>query len=361
MQSTFELFQELVRIDSPTGEEAALRKHLAELFSIEGGSAETDESGNLLIRVPGNAGDHESLLFSAHLDTVEPGRGIQVQRNPDGSIVSDGRTILGADDKDGIAAILQAFRKIVKKRVSHPPLEFLFTVGEENNLAGAAHIRSGWLRAKRGWIFDGPGSIGTIYRNGTGKIGFKIKLEGRSAHAALNPEGGINAMAVFCTAFQKIPPGHHGNATLNYGTVSGGTADNIVPGAVEVTGEIRSNDSGERDALFQALRNAWTISAGEYGCSIHWIRMPGYPSFALPPDSEHYKQTCEICKNLGIMPELKTFHAACDANCLSRLGIDLCIIGTGRKFNHSTRESTSCSNLETLTDLAFAFMSDGTS
>ena len=65
------------------------------------------------------------------MDTVVPGIDIKPQIKDDGYIYSDGTTILGADDKAGLAAILEALAVIHENKLPHGQLQFVITVGEE--------------------------------------------------------------------------------------------------------------------------------------------------------------------------------------------------------------------------------------
>ena len=355
MSRISDVFFEFVQIDSPSGSEEAMREKLRHEFSKQGCNAHVDPRGNLRLFLPGTL-DAPCRLFSAHMDTVEPGRGIRPFLDGDGTIRSDGTTILGADDKDGITAFLCALERIGTEKCPHPPLEFLFTVCEENNLDGAKYLEKGFLKSRIGWIFDGPGPLGTIYRNGVGKWGCHVELTGRSAHSALMPEKGINAMVAAADAILSFPPGRFRGATVNYGTIRGGIADNIVPENVTVTAEIRAKDMKSLRAIGACFETAWQTVAKRHGCRISIVGTDGYPPFVLPPDSPHYRETRFILESIGLDVNLAEFNAACDANFLCATGMDICVVATGRTANHTCAETTTLKNLERLTDMAYGLM-----
>ncbi|MFA6930551.1 MAG: M20/M25/M40 family metallo-hydrolase [Lentisphaeria bacterium] len=354
-ENVVETFFEMVQIDSPSGAEASFRQWLINAFEKLQGQPETDATGNLKINIPGIL-DKPPLLFAAHMDTVEPGCGIRPQRLPDGRIVSAGDTVLGADDKDGITAILCAIQEIKLQNLPHPPLELLFTVSEENNLGGSRNLPADWLQARQGWVFDGPGELGSIYRNGVGKQGFLLQVEGQAAHAAICPEDGRNAFAAMAEGILSFLPGRRENATLNYGTIQGGHADNIVPDRVELTLEIRSHDSVRLAQLATQMQTCWQAAVKKHGCHLQCTHGSSYPAFALPATSPHYQYTVSILQKLGLSPQLKNFNAGCDANYLCAAGLDLCVIATGRKANHSVAETTTYANLKCLSKIAFHLM-----
>lgn len=339
-------FLELVHIDSPSGEENRLREFLLEKLAYSDVRGEVDRTGNLLFRIPGS-GAGKPCLFSAHMDTVPPSRGVKPIVKKDGKIHSDGRTVLGADDKDGITAIWTAFEILRESHVRHPPFEFLFTVGEETNLTGSRLIQPGWLESSRGWVFDGPGKIGTVYCNGVGKKSFTITVRGLAAHAGICPEKGLSALVKAAEGILRFPPGKCAGATFNYGTMLGGKADNIVPDEAVLTGELRSPSAAKLESLAARLATAWKDS--------ELLFRNAYPSFALKKDSTLVQRTLAIVSETA-PGKLKKFRAACDANHLFYLGIPCCIIATGRKDNHTTTETTRVEYLTGLTEIALNLM-----
>jgi tripeptide aminopeptidase len=99
------------------------------------------------------------LMLSAHMDTVGKDTGIKPQIR-DGVIYSDGITILGGDDKSGVAVILETIRAMQDDELPHPPLEVVISVGEEVSLRGAKLLDKSKLRARRGYVLDAAGRSG---------------------------------------------------------------------------------------------------------------------------------------------------------------------------------------------------------
>ena len=109
------LFLDLVRIPSPSGQEGAVADAIAAQLRGMGLSVERDEAGNLLSYLDGEG---EPLLLTAHMDTVTPCENVRpVVR--DGVVYSDGTTILGSDDKAGVAVILEVLRALRDGRGVH--------------------------------------------------------------------------------------------------------------------------------------------------------------------------------------------------------------------------------------------------
>ena len=346
LKEILDLFFSLVRIDSPSGSESGMREKLCALLDPIAGKGETDSAGNLKFFIPGTL-PGPVRLFSSHMDTVEPGRNIQPELK-DGIIRSNGETVLGADDKDGITALIAALRRVHAGNVPHGPLEILFTAGEERSLSGSAKLSPGWLKAQYAWVFDGPGTPGTIYRNGVGKTGFSIAVTGKAAHAGICPEKGINAFMLMAEGLQNFPPGRLENATVNYGTVSGGQADNIVPEKVCLTGEIRSRFPDRMKELTRKLEQAWT------GLGKIDFRS-GYPPYE-ENNKAFLSGTQAVFESAGMHSFIKDFSAGSDANHLARLGIDVCLLAMGRSDNHTCMESTRPEHIQTMSDIAFRLM-----
>ena len=346
-QACLNLFFELVRIDSESGNEANIREHLINLMKPLVSGWETDSRGNIKFTVPGTL-DTAPRLLSSHMDTVAPGCGIKPVLGADGVIRSNGDTILGADDKDGITAIICALRKVKKQNIPHAPLEILFTAGEEKSLSGSRYLEKDFITSPCAWVFDGPGAPGTIYCNGVGKKSFIIKVKGRAAHAGLAPEKGINAFMLAVQGLTAFPPGRRDNATVNYGTISGGKADNIVPEEVVLTGEIRSRDTALLEKLSRELFSAWQdFSEIE--------QLAGYPAYE-ETDEAFLNRTKNIFSSCGITPVVKDFSAGSDANHLARLGLKVCLLAMGRSDNHTKSESTRPEFISLMSDIAFKIM-----
>ena len=159
---------DLIRIDSPTGEEDEMDREVTARLQALGFRVEHDSFNNVVAKLDG---DGEPVILSAHLDTVEPGRGIRPQLDGD-LLRSDGTTILGGDCKAGVAIVLEALTSALesgsesgqKSRPGHLPhlpphlpVEVVFTRAEEGGLVGAHHLDFDRITARRGVVFDGEG------------------------------------------------------------------------------------------------------------------------------------------------------------------------------------------------------------
>lgn len=232
-------FLKLVQIDSPSGFEKEIAQHVSKILTDLGGVVEFDSFGNVIAKFKGEG---EPLILNAHLDTVEPGRGIKPVVTDD-MVTSDGTTVLGGDPKAGVAIILETLYSLFEEKTSHVPLEVVFTLSEETGLTGALNLDYSKLQSKRGLTFDGEEEVHTINISAPGYNSVDITITGRSAHAGVEPEKGISAIQIASEVIANLKLGRiDEETTANIGLITGGSARNAVPETVTIKGEIRSRD-----------------------------------------------------------------------------------------------------------------------
>ena len=241
-----ETFQRLVAIDAPSFQERAMADVLKEELTSLGFSVEEDGAGN---HYGGNAGNvygfrkgtipGSPILFSTHMDTVEPARGKKALLGTDGRITSDGTTVLGADCMSGTAAILEALQEIEEDGGECRALEVIFFIGEEKHLRGSAVFDYSRVKAKESYILDLTGPVGTAAYQAPTLIEFRIEVKGRAAHAGFAPETGVHAIAIAARAVAQMELGHVGEEmTVNIGLIyRGGSMINVVPENFELIEE----------------------------------------------------------------------------------------------------------------------------
>ncbi len=331
-------FLDLVAIDSPSGEEAAISEELARRFAALGATeVERDEYHNLIARFPGaRAGEY--LMLSAHMDTVGKDRGIKPQIR-DGVIYSDGTTILGGDDKSGVAAILEVIRSLQEDGQTYPPLEAVISVSEEMGLAGARALDKGRLKARRGYVLDAGGPSGVVVTSTPSQDSLEVKVHGRTAHAGAEPKKGVNAIRVASEAIAAMPLGRiDPETTANIGVIQGGVATNIVPDYVYVKGEARSRDDAKLAAQTAAMAAAFQEAAESLRrarrvqdqAHVHDLQAGRRPS----------RRGSRGCRDqeLGWTPMIKASGGGTDANIYAEHGIHCAIISTGMSDVHTPNE-----------------------
>jgi len=223
----------------------------AEIIEDQAGEMIEGNSGNLIVRFPGTMSG-PTIMFCAHMDTVEPGVNVQpVVKN--GLFKSDGTTILGGDDKSGIAVLIECMHIIKDHNIPHGPIELVFTVGEEIGLLGAKHLQYEKIAARYGYVLDVK-DPNIIITHAPSAIRFVITITGKDAHSGLEPEKGINSIHLAAKAISKLDVGRIDHeTTLNIGLIDGGAATNIVPRTTTVQGEARSHDDNKLKCLTQRI------------------------------------------------------------------------------------------------------------
>lgn len=336
-------FLELIQIESESGQESKLRKHLLKKLSALKIDTAIDKKGNLYGLLLGNP-EKRSILLSAHLDTVVPGKNIKpiIKNN---IIYSDGKTILGSDDKSGIAQIIECLTVLIENKLSHPNITVLFTVEEEIGLKGAK--KSKLPKIDLGIVLDACGEIGTIYTKAPSQYTFSAQIKGKAAHAGIEPENGINAILVASKAISQCTLGRiNNNNVANIGIIQGGNATNIVPAEVLIQGEARSFKEAE---LTKNIRNIKAIFQKE--CSIAKAQLnfqinEEYHTFSLKKNEPIIK-LCKKAANLLNLP-FKTAQTGggSDANIFNTRGIKTIVMSTGMQKVHTTQEFIKISDLE---------------
>ena len=341
-----ELFIQLVETDSVSGHEGKIRDLLKGHFALRGLEVEEDkageilggQSGNLLVRVADSV-EGPPLLFAAHMDTVKPGEGIKAVIGDDRIIRSQGDTILGSDDKSAIAALLEAYDIILEQDLPHPPMEFLFTVQEEQGLKGSKLFDFSRLQARIAYVLDDNNDPGTIVIKSPCQNEIEYVVHGRAAHAGMNPEDGINAIQLAAMALAQMPCGRiDEDTTCNFGVIKGGLARNIVAPECRVRGEARSSKREKLDSLTASLKATFINTVEDLGgkaeVNIEFL----YPEIALAPDEEVVQRAARAARKLGLEPRLAATGGGSDASIINGQGIACVNLGVGMKNVHTTDE-----------------------
>lgn len=345
-------FQTLVQIDSVSRQEGALCGLLRRCLEDLGCTAHVDEagarvngdSGNLIARFPGNRAA-EPLLISAHMDTVEPGRGVQA-RLIQGVFSSAGDTILGADDKSALAVILEVLQCIREKNLPCGPLEVVFTVCEEVGLLGAKHLAYELISARMGYVLDSRNPQAIVIRApSANRLTFRV--HGKAAHAGAAPEKGINAISIAGQAIARMTLGRiDRETTCNIGLIQGGVAINIVPDLVVVQGEVRSHDEAKLEKVTSAMVSAfeevvekWPVESADDRPYLDAEVMRDYDRLGIAPDHPVVDLAQRAAAHLGLRMDTAGSGGGSDANVFARHGIVTGVLGTGMENVHTLQET----------------------
>ncbi len=328
-------FLDLVRIDSPSGDEAAIRAELVRRLQVLDLDVQVDETGNVLARL---VGEGEPLLLSAHMDTV-PGTGIRPVVS-DGVVCSDGTTILGADDKSGVAVILEVLR-VLRVGAASPALEVVLSVGEEVGLLGAKGLDMGWFQSRQALVLDMGGPINEVICAAPSSDKFDATVHGRAAHAGACPQDGISAIVVSAQGIACMPLGRiDEETTANIGTIRGGEAVNVVPDRVSMRGEARSHDVTKLEAQIAAMcKSLEDAVAAHEGARLEIQIERAYESYRLTADMPVLQRVAAALEAMGEgLAILKAGGGGSDANILNARGIAAVPISTGMQGVHTNQE-----------------------
>ena len=339
-------FLELVQIDSEIKYETEIAGVLKKKFTDLGLEVVEDDAkektghgaGNLICTLKGTKTDADPIYFTSHMDTVVPGKGVKPSIK-DGYIISDGTTILGADDKAGLAAILEAIRVIQEQKIDHGDIQFVITVGEESGLVGAKALDSSLLSASYGYAIDSNGQVGDIVVAAPTQAKIFAKINGKTAHAGVAPEEGVSAITLAAKAISKMPLGRiDEETTANIGRFEGGQQTNIVCDYVEILAETRSLVPEKMEKQANKMKEAFESTANELGGEADVQIEIMYPGFNQKDGDQVVEIAKRAVKAIGRDSQLVKSGGGSDANVIAGFGIPTVNLAVGYENIHTTNE-----------------------
>lgn len=348
------LLIELIKIDSISRKERDVALRLKREMEDLGASVTIDDAGekvggnvgNVIAHFPGTVAGIEPLLLSAHMDTVVPGEGIVPILEGD-ILRTDGRTVLGGDDKSGIAIICEALRIIKENRIPCGPVDVVFTICEEAGLTGAKCLDVNQLRARTGLVLDSD-SIGFLFTKAPASNLMEFRVHGLEAHAGICPENGISAIQVAAEAIAKMHLGRiDEETTANIGVIEGGVAVNIVPNLVVVRGKARSHNREKLDRQCEHMQRCFEEAAARHTLELdgeHYVArveaniVQDYDRMDVPESAPIVKLVHAAAKNLSLEIKNETYGGGCDANVFNQKGLVVANLGTGMREIHTVKE-----------------------
>lgn len=338
-------FLELIAIDSESGEEAQfiafLKQELEHFFAA---ACRIDSFGNLIAAIPAkNSDQEEPILLGVHADTVKPGKNIRpVLDRENGVIRTDGSTVLGADDKAGIAEILEA----ISTADRHPPLELVVTVQEEVGTLGARHLDTSALRSKIGFVLD-MDAIDAIVVGGPSHMLIDIEITGKSAHAGMDPEHGISALKAACQAVSTLKEGWiDEETTMNVGVLHGGEIRNGVPEKAYVKAECRSLTHEKCLQQATIVRSAFEAAAQDLGATAVVREELSSKAVHISESSATVKLAEKALVSAGLTPKTMVICGGTDASHLNEKGIETVVLGMGSRLEHTKNEHIFINDME---------------
>ena len=329
---------ELIKIDSPSGEEDAMDAEVSARLESLGLKVSHDAFNNVIAQLPG---DGPPIMLSAHLDTVEPGRGIKPI--VDGGVLrSDGSTILGGDCKAGVAIVLEGLAAAAESNGGgNRAIEVVFTRHEEGGLVGAHHLDFSMVSATAGIVFDGEGPPNRIILSAPSQNVVTAQITGRAAHAGLEPEKGISALLIAAEILGQLPLGRiDEETTANIGRLEGGLKRNIIPELAFLDGEFRSRSNEKLADLERKFRGVFDEVASRYpDAKIELDIVNTYQAYNIDAGSEAVAIISRALAGMGMTPLLETTGGGSDANVFIEKGITAIPVGIGVRDFHTTWET----------------------
>jgi tripeptide aminopeptidase len=366
------VFTTLCEIDSPSKQEGRVAVYLKALFTEMGAEVFEDDSanrtgsdcGNLFIRFPESGLAKEPVFFNCHMDTVLPAIGVKVKR--EGEVFSSaGDTVLGSDDKAGIAALIEVMRTLQEKNIPHGPVEYIFTTCEEVGLLGVKALDPSLIKAKIGYALDSSG-INRVVIGAPAANRITAEVKGLASHAGLSPEKGISAIQLAARAIARLKLGRlDPESTANIGVIEGGTASNIIPESALVQGEVRSHNvkllqehTAHIRSTFEEEIATWSDPEGvvEGRPSLDFTAVDDFPILKLDRDSAVIKRVEAAAALLDRELHYVVAGGGSDANIFNGYGLQCAILSTGMDKVHSTRETIKLSDMALTADLIMAIL-----
>lgn len=352
-------FLELVQIDSETGNEEKIQPILKRKFEQLNLHVEEDEAGqyehlganNLICTLPSTTGNENSdkIYFTSHMDTVAPGNNVKPTVADDGYIYSDGTTVLGADDKAGLSAILETIEVINENDLPHGQLQFVITVGEESGLEGAKVLNSSLLDADYGYAVDASFPVGTTVIGAPTQMKILATIYGKKAHAS-TPDKGVSAINIAAKAISEISLGRiDEETTANIGRFEGGSATNVVADEVTLQAEARSHSEEKINKQVAHMKQVFENSAQEYGCSASVSIKESYKGFKVDSETKVAQIATESARQLNLDPQTTVGGGGSDASIINTFGIPSVILGVGYENIHGKNERMEIKSLQLLT------------
>jgi tripeptide aminopeptidase len=341
-QRLIDQFLEMVKIPSESGNEKEMIEYLEKEFKKIGAHTKVDNYGNLIAKIEEKRCEgKESILLSCHADTVKPGVGIIPVIEND-VIKSDGTTILGADDKAGIAEMIEALRKAE----IHPPIEIAISRQEEVGLLGVKNMDYNLISAKKGFLLDND-TLDTIVIGGPSYFAIDVEIKGKAAHAGMEPEKGINAIFAASKAISHLNLGRLDHeTTANVGVINGGIIRNGVPDSATFLAECRSLNHSKAEQLADEMVATIKKQAESINAKVKIKTDNLCKAVDIPEDSWTVQTARQALKKVGIEAKTSFITGFTDASIYNNKGIEMAVVGIGAQMEHSTEEHIYISDME---------------
>jgi tripeptide aminopeptidase len=358
-----QLFLELAAIPSPPGEERAVADVVLRYLADLGLDADEDDCGTSIGSTMGNVytrldptAEGTPLFFCAHLDTVPPDGSLEPVVE-DGVVRNAGRTILGADNKSAVVAMLEGARRVLAENRPHAGIELLFTPKEEVGLIGAYAFDQDRLHAQVGYVYDQAAPIGEVILGAPWSQSMEVRFHGRAAHSGMFPEEGRSAIQAAAKAIADLRLGRvDDETTANVGVISGGTGGNIVPEWCTFLAEARSQDESKLKAIVQEMLDAFSFAATATDCEVETSVRKSYTGYRFRRDEDVVQLAARALERCGYTPSYALSGGGADANVFNEHGRRCVNLANGMTDIHTPDERIAVSDLDAMVDVTLALV-----
>lgn len=363
MSEAVDLLLELAAIPSPPGQERGVADVV--LRYLSGLGLEPDEdacgprigssAGNIYARLEPTA-EGTPIFLCAHLDTVPPDGRLEPVVE-DGIVRNAGGTILGCDNKAAVTAMLEGVRRVLAENLPHAGIELVFTPMEEVGLVGAVAFDHDRLSAHVGYVYDQEGPMGEVVLGAPWSRAMEVRFHGRAAHAGMAPEEGRSAIQAAAKAIADLRLGRvDEDTTSNVGTITGGTAGNVVPEWCTFLAEARSHDEAKLGDFVQEMLDAFSFAATESECEVETTVRKSYDGYRLKRDEPAVALAAEAFGSCGYQPRYGLSGGGADANVFNERGRRCVNLSHGVFGFHTPDEHVSVADLEGMVDVTVALV-----
>ena len=359
------LFTELAALPSPPGDERAVADAVTRYLRDLGLTVDEDQAGNsvgsnignLYCRLEPTTGGGTPIFFCAHLDTVPPTAAIDPVIDDEGVIRNAAGTILGADNKSAVAAMLEGARRVLSENRPHAGIELLFTPKEEVGLLGAAAFDHARLHARLGYVYDQAAPIGDVILGAPYSRAMEVRFHGRAAHSGMHPEEGRSAIAAAARAISDLRLGRvDEDTTANVGIIHGGTAGNIIPEWCVLEAEARSHQERKLEELVQEMLDTFSFAAALEDCEVETKVSKSYKGYRFKPDDQVVRIAHAALERAGYAPSYGLSGGAADANVFNERGLACLNLANGMQDIHTPDERITVDDLEGMVEVTLALV-----
>jgi len=349
-------FRELVKIPSESPDDKEFISFVEKIMKLEGAKTKKDAYGNLVAKFAAKKSQSKTPIgFCCHADTVKPGVGIKpIVDKEKGIIKSDGTTILAADDKAGIAEVIEMIRAAEK----HPPIEVIITRCEEPGSLGAKNLDYSLIDSKMVYVID-EDSPDTVVIGEATHIHMDVTYTGRSAHSGCEPEKGISSIQAAVRAIYNMKLGRiDEESTTNVGIFQGGEARNSIPEITKIMAECRSLNHEKALKLSEDMISAFRKASDESGTKINIETNMVSHGYKISADTDIVKLFVTTLKKHNINPDVKYIVAGTDAGLFNEHNVPAVVVGAGCREIHTKAEYAIISEMETMTKVLITLVED---